>query len=239
LDLVGFQWPVCLDGYRLTRSAAGIENAGQQFKVYAPLKVPALFKEFTDTRANPEGMLDFCNVFGLPLGAGQNARFLSEGGVVTSRQYSASTSALLAHHAQMRRALNLFEKGDSSELIKQCNWSDGLTSMQVQLSKSPDGRLTMLLTPPDLLRAMWFQFAQHACSGTELVKCRNCNKPFVVGTGTGRRRTAEYCDKKCGMAAWLAKQGGIKRGDAHGGRGRTRAWKERGERVKAAGPRTA
>jgi hypothetical protein len=197
MEPIYLQWSYCIDGYSL-QPKGGLVATSQRFQQYEPLKVPALFVQFADAKANPEGMRAFCSKFGLP--TGQGARYVSARGVV-SRRYSVHVDVLLDHQAAMRRALNRFKLGDVSDLITYCNWEARLTALSIQLRRNPDGRLSMILTPPDLLRAMWFQFAQHACSGTHLFRCDWCNNPFVVGTGTKRRSTAKYCSRTCKQAA--------------------------------------
>src|SRR5260370_274206 len=103
---------------------------------------------------------------------------------------------LLAHHAKMRRALNLFERGDASELTRRCN-AEGLAGARIELRHDTNGKLGLFLVPFDLIRAMWMQFAQHACSDARLFRCEHCGKPFRVGTGTGRRSTPKYCSNAC------------------------------------------
>jgi predicted RNA-binding Zn-ribbon protein involved in translation (DUF1610 family) len=140
-------------------------------------------------------MLAFCNRFGLPTGL--------VGGPEFARYPSTIVGSLLKEHAKMRRAFNHLERGDQSELIKR---QQELTPLQIQLVQQTDGRLAFALTPPDLLSAMWYQLALHACDGTKLFKCDHCNKPFIVGSGTKRRSTAKYCSPACGNAAWRASQ---------------------------------
>jgi hypothetical protein len=68
----------------------------------------------------------------------------------------------------------------------------------------------MVLVPPDLMSAMWLQFAQFACSQAQLFRCQRCRKPFLGGTGTGRRRTAKFCLDACKVAAFRERQGATK-----------------------------
>jgi hypothetical protein len=91
-------------------------------------------------------------------------------------------NSLLVHHARMRRAFVLFQKGDPSELVERNNAYDGL--VRTELRREPDERLGMVFVPSDLIRAMWLQFARYACSGAQLFRCQCCNNP---GTGTNRR----------------------------------------------------
>jgi hypothetical protein len=76
----------------------------------------------------------------------------------------------------------------------------------VRLDLGTWGRMKVALVPPNLLSAMWLQLAFHSASGAKLHTCAQCKKPFVVGSGTGRRNTAMYCSRTCNMAAFKARQ---------------------------------
>jgi len=205
LHLVEFEWWRCLDGYRLHRS--GLESASDRFERYRPLETPALFAIFADAPHTADGMLQFCNQFGL-LGGGRpdvpwpRAKPSKE---------SVLVDALLMHHRAMRGALDTLKRINPSRLVKAWNEAiQALALVSAELRTGADGRLRLVLVPPDLIRALFFQFAQHACSGNQLFRCTRCNKPFTVGTGTGRRRTAMYCSNACKVAAYQARQkGGI------------------------------
>lgn len=201
IDLIEFEWWRCLDGYRLIRS--GLESASDRFERYRPLDTPALFALFANSSHTPDGMLQFCNQFGL-LGGGRpditrpNGKPTFEAVIVDE---------LLRHHAYMRGALNLFEKGDVSRLVKAWNETvQALALVRLELRPAADGRLRLVWVPPDLIGAMWHQFALHACAGNQLFRCLRCGKPFIVGTGTGRRKTAMYCSNACKVAAYQARQ---------------------------------
>jgi len=199
--LIEFEWWRCLDGYRLAGS--GLDSASERFEHYWPLETPALFARFADTPRTPEGMLEFCNQFGL---LGGNRPDTRRGG--KPRFESVSMDVLLKHPAKMHGALHLFERGDKSLLKRWNNEEQALALLRTELRTNGNGGLRMVLIPSDLIRAMWLQFAEHVCSGTQLFRCARCNKPFTVGTGTGRRRTAMYCSNACKVAAYQARQRG-------------------------------
>ena len=150
-------------------------------------------------------MEEFCNRFGL-LGGGRAEFALPWDRGPPSFEASA-VGSLLQHHRAIHRAFNRFENGDVSDLIKHCEGDDGLTFLRLRLASDATGQLGMTLMPPDLIRAMWLQFARHACSGAQLFRCQHCNEPYEVGTGTGRRRTAKYCSNACKVAAFKARKG--------------------------------
>lgn len=207
-ETVDLRWRRCIDGYRFApgwtseehktgatifkSNVANIAPISKRFETYRPLQIPALFAVFARTEPNADGMLEFCNKFGVPkpLAAG-----LPMGTV----------NAFLREHRTIRRALSHLEQGDPSELIKH---QGELVTLHVQLVQQPNNRLAFALTPADLLSAMWYQLALHACDGTKLFTCERCNKPFIVGSGTKRRSTAKYCSPACGNAAWRASQKG-------------------------------
>jgi hypothetical protein len=208
---IDFEWPRCLDKYRLTNRVEGYRLEGQRIEGiwkadsaieaisercerYRPLEVPALFVRFArDTPASPKGVLGFCNQFGIPGGArpDEGQRDLI---------HYASVDVLLQQQATMRRAFNVFEKGDSKALMTAFNSAGGASS--IELRQAQDGRLYWCPIPHDLIQAMWLQFAMYASSGTKLFRCQHCNEPFIVGTHTGRRSTAIYCSNACKVAAF-------------------------------------
>jgi hypothetical protein len=227
---IDFEWSRCIDGYRLEtwdgapegtfegrrrrsggwyrvyKSAtpgAWIENVSARYERYRPLDIPALFVRFAkDTPASAKGMLEFCNRFGIP---GSVRADGPRRGDVTRE--GINVGVLLEHQAKMRHAFNLFEARDSKALLLAFNASDGTSLARIELRQAEDGRLHWCHVPPDLIRAMWLQFAMYASSETKLFRCQRCNEPFVVGTHTGRRSTAVYCSNACKVAAFKERHG--------------------------------
>jgi hypothetical protein len=209
-DLIDFTWTRCVDGYRLTKSkprhdrppTVGIESAGDRFEAYRPFeKDPALHMVFgRDMKATPEGILKFCNRWGMP-GGGRFDVPKGRGGLPT-RTWS-SMSELLAVQAAMRHGLNLYEKGEYSDFVTLFNTIYGAAWTRMELRFGPpNSSLRWVLVPPDLIRAMWIMFAYYVSSAAELVRCGNCERPVLVGTATGRRNTRKYCSPACKQAAW-------------------------------------
>jgi hypothetical protein len=199
MDIIEFEWWRCVDGYRLRH--AGLDSASERFERYRPLDTPDLFARFADSGHDSDGMLEFCNQFGLLGGFRPD---IARGDGRPTRE-SVHLDVLLEHHAQLRRASNLFESGKYSQLIKLWR-AVGAALVRTELRVDEDGRLHMVMVPPDLIRALWFQLAGYACSGARLFRCERCNKPFTVGTHTGRRKTAMYCSNACKVAAFQARQ---------------------------------
>ena len=200
-DLIDFVWWRCLDGYRLVRS--GLHSASERFEHYRPLDTPALFAIFGGSPHTADGMLQFCNQFGLLVGGRPDlARLLGK-----PTKQAVIVDEILRHHRAMRRALDLFKRSNPSRLVKTWNEAgQALALVHVELRMTAEGRLRRVFVPPDLIRAMWCQFAEHVCSGRRLFQCSRCNEPFEVGTGTGRRNTAIYCSNACKVAAYQARQ---------------------------------
>jgi hypothetical protein len=202
MDLFEFQWWRCRDGYRLERS--GLVSKSERFERYRPFEISTLFAIFAkDTPASAQGMLSFCNRFGL-LGGGR-ADFAEPWDRRKPTYEAVVLDQLLFQHRAIRRAFVQFENGDASELIKRCNGDEGLTFLRLRVSRDESGQLGIRLMPTDLIRALWVQFAQYACSGTRLFRCQRCNAPFEVGPGTKRRSTAKFCSDRCKMAAFRAR----------------------------------
>jgi hypothetical protein len=61
---------------------------------------------------------------------------------------------------------------------------------------SGDYRQRIIFTPPNLLAAMWLQFAQAVTGEFQLMVCEGCGKYFQVGPG-GRRADSTTCSDAC------------------------------------------
>jgi hypothetical protein len=78
--------------------------------------------------------------------------------------------------------------------------------IRIELQVRDDGGMEMVFAPPALIQAIWFQFAQHACEGSQLLRCERCSTPFVVGSRTGRRTSSKWCSNACKVAAYQERQ---------------------------------
>ena len=65
-----------------------------------------------------------------------------------------------------------------------------------RLAWTPDYHQRLVFTPPNLLGAMWLQFAQAVTGEFELYPCDACGKFFQRGPG-GRRADATTCGDSC------------------------------------------
>jgi hypothetical protein len=60
-----------------------------------------------------------------------------------------------------------------------------------------DGTQNLTIMPPNLLGAMWLQFAQFASGRFELKRCPGCGEYFQAGNGAKRRADAITCSDAC------------------------------------------
>jgi hypothetical protein len=175
------------------------------FETYRPTEFPELFQRFADMPPTAEGVRDFYNKFG-PLQFGSLDLPPSTPGPGWS-SHSLGFGEALAHHAALRRAIELFESGDLSALSKGFN-QGGWGRLRTELRPSSAGKLAMVLVPSSLIQFLWFQLAQYAGSDAKLLRCEQCNHPFLVGTGTSRTSKAKYCSDACRLAAFRERHGG-------------------------------
>jgi hypothetical protein len=209
MKLVDFEWQRCRDGYRLETKGDDfwLASKSDRFDSYRPLEIETLFSIFAeDTAASAIGMHAFCNKFGL-LGGSRRDLAPMRG---TRKSEGVAGSVVLREHRRIQSALFLFHQGNHSKLVRYWNSAHGVGLVRTELRAGPEGRLEMVLMPPDLMSAMWLQFAQYACSPAQLFRCQRCGKPFQVGTGTGRRRTSKFCSDVCKVAAFRERQGATK-----------------------------
>jgi hypothetical protein len=66
-----------------------------------------------------------------------------------------------------------------------------------QLTWTPDGYQQLTLAPPNLLGAMWLQFALVVAGAYQLKRCAACRKYFHVGKGVQKRADAITCSDAC------------------------------------------
>ena len=197
-----FEWSVCRQKYQFTAdrgSKRRLEAAGPDFDRKQPFAINALFARFADASTERK-MLEFCNQWGLPIGLG--AQSLVAKNRFLGRMYSAGVRDLMKHQASMRRAVAAFERGDLSEIMNICNVTESVVSTRLQLRRDAGGKLKLHYEPPNLLGAMWLQFAQLVCDGGRLHRCERCAAPIAVGPGTGRRNTSQWCGNACKVAVY-------------------------------------
>jgi hypothetical protein len=201
--MIDFEWWRCRDGYHLEikEKRRYLVPVSAIFDYYRPLDSGNLFAVFAEAGPTAEGMQSFCNRFGL-LGGGRTD--LPPLGKPTGE--NASVDDFLRQHRAMRRAVDLLERRDVCELAKLWNSSDGFPLVRTELRISSDGAIKMVFAPPALAQAMWLQFAEVACSRSQLRRCKRCSTPFVVGSATGRSSSSKWCSNACKVAAYQERQ---------------------------------
>jgi hypothetical protein len=218
MNLIEFEWIRSPGAYSIVMvpeipgdpPEPGLSTEGEKyFETYRPTEFPVLFQQFADRPATAEGMRDFFNEFG-PLEWREKRRspfsFRPQPGWREHR-FELFVGVLLTQHNLLREAIDLFRAGNLSAVAQGFNqWGWG--RLRPELRPGADGKLAMVLVPSSLLQFLWFQFAQYAGSDAKLFRCEQCNQPFLVGTGTGRRSQAKYCSNACKLAAFRQRRGG-------------------------------
>jgi hypothetical protein len=209
VNLIDFQWTRCPDRYEIAvvkenprdkKSTAHqvITAKSERFESYRPLDgFPFLFSMFADADSTPKGMLAFTNGFGV-LGDMEQGPPPAFGRHIHGQMLE----ELLQHHSMVRRALKAFEQNDPRELIKCINLRRFAGATAIRLQQVAHGGMGVAFVPQSLIQAIWLQFALHASSGAQLMRCERCGTPFTVGTHTGRRNTSKWCSNACKVAAY-------------------------------------
>ena len=70
-----------------------------------------------------------------------------------------------------------------------------VSSLDAKLVADHNG-IRLRVEPPDLLSALWLQFADAAAKGLAN-RCKQCGALFATGPDAGRRRGAEFCSIEC------------------------------------------
>jgi hypothetical protein len=172
----------------------------QYFDKYRPTDIPALFQIFADAPATAGGMRDFYNKFG-PLEFGSD-KFGGDAPQPGWCKYQLGVAEPLAHHARLRRAIELFERGDLSALSKGFGGRWG--KLNIELRPRAANRVTMALIPFSLIHFLWLQLAEYAGGDAKLFRCAQCGHPVLIGSQNSPRRSrkAKYCSSVCRLAAF-------------------------------------
>lgn len=205
-DLLRFEWSRDRKGYEikhvprqtiagrptiLTEAIAAehdeIAGRGGRLQSYRPFAAgPALYKEFCDLKPTGPAIVKFASRYGL----------------LTERKGNERLDYWQDAIKGMRKSVLFAESGNLDAFVRA--WNQG-NMARLAVTFDPviaDGRPTMRITPQTLHDALWLQVAQSLSSATGLRQCVECGSWFVFGTGTGRRKSADYCSDRCRKAAW-------------------------------------
>lgn len=165
---------------------------GNQYETYYPLKeYPTLFMEFATVNQDPESVIQFLNRYGLLEGF---------------RKFT-EVNFFLRCSMELKKAVdswdNSRESRDYSQFIELFNRKS--RTVELMLTNGIAAPI-LKITPPDLLDAIWIQFAQFVTGSNYLRRCAFCGTWFIFGTGTGRRKSAHYCSDRCRKAAFNARK---------------------------------
>ncbi len=85
----------------------------------------------------------------------------------------------------------------NKRLSDEFNESDRKIAAVPCLVWGADGNQSLRIMPPNLLGAMWLQFAQFASGAYHLKRCPGCSRYFQAGEGAPRRADAVTCSDAC------------------------------------------
>jgi hypothetical protein len=184
---IDFEWQRDEAGYRLINRPSrnpALAAKGGALRPHRPLEYHAtLFKQFAEIET-PNHCLAFAECFGLL-------------GVTNTRDGSESVILWLAEAADLREALNLYEREPAMLLIRYGAYCSANIEAKLTAGE-PSGRPVLTMVPRSLLAAIKLQFLRHVSSGNTLRACENCGVWFTVGAG-GRRRDARFHSNQCSI----------------------------------------
>jgi hypothetical protein len=170
---------------------------GARLEPYPPFKCTALYRKLARVPETPEGVLEF----------------VGECGMLTAPHKRVSVDVFYSAIRKIRRAVDAYDKQAWPAVFDACQPVGRLT---VQLIPGePGSRPTLRYLVPDLLSAIWLQFADDISGGYPMRECKRpaCRKWFKVGKEFGRdarRADADYCSDTCRMAHTYERSKGMK-----------------------------
>jgi hypothetical protein len=150
---------------------------------YRPLeRFETLFKIFANEVRAPRDVLDFVQKFG-PLTTGGHDENIGEPVYDT------------IVHAEGMREFFYYIGGDNRRLQRGIDAQlNPLGRIDFSLDFDPaTARPRLMLSPSDLLDALWLQFGQMLSGDSPLRRCQHCGEWFESGVRTGRRADAKFC----------------------------------------------
>lgn len=170
-----------------------VKGNGGKPQAYRPFaNGPAVYKEFIELR-DKASILDFAGRFGL----------------LEKREGSERLDYWQESIKGMRESVRFAESGKADKFVSQWNRR---SPARLAIEFDPivtDGKPTLRIVPMTLLDGLWLQVAQSLASSTSLRQCIQCQSWFVFGTGTGRRKSADYCSDKCRKAAFRRRRANL------------------------------
>ena len=156
---------------------------------YSPLEGNvALFKEIADTEQTETGVLLFASRYG-PL-------------TDPPQDFDEWRRAI----QNMRQTVEFAFAGDTGQFTEAWNKSAAqIARAHLRFARRGAHGLSLQLVPRSLLDAAMIQLAHARVGGHRMLVCDNCNKSFIVGTGTSRRVTSKFCGTIC-RKAWHRRQ---------------------------------
>ena len=157
---------------------------------YRPLEIfPSLFREFAEIDYSPEGV----------------KRFVDRFGPIHNRDGVEEVMNCYASAATMHKAVEWWEEArESGNWTRIASYFNEERRGRISVSLDPvvsTGPPALHIEPDSLLAGMWLQFAQAVTENSYLRRCAWCPTWFAYGSGTGRRKTAQYCSDRCRKAA--------------------------------------
>lgn len=199
MQLVNFAWQIdpagyeIRDGYRpaddgaISTIASGeyrwryLAGRSGESRPTRPLEGNrAIFVELANAGRDEQGAIDFANEFGLLFTSAELRMDVWSGDVVGMNEW-----------VRLARDPNNFRS----------TWNrnaDSLARSTLRLGRN----FALQLEPASLLDAAFLQLVTHVAAGGGLQVCQHCKKPFVTGTGTGKRSTSKYCGNTCRQRAY-------------------------------------
>jgi hypothetical protein len=219
-ELIKLIWWRCIDGYQIDQLSPGkkkghfgsdglrgsalgaVRSRSERFECYEPLRLPdsALFDEFAKAPATASGMCKFADVYGLP---SLGSRVVPPAAGRPTVQ-AVSVALLLQEHRELRRAVSFHSARMWAEFERAVNART--VACWHELRANAAGSFQRVFVVSNLIDGMWLQLCAHATSGSLLLRCQRCSKPFLVSADTKRRRTRKWCSDRCKMQNYHKKE---------------------------------
>ena len=233
-----FSWRVATEGYawQLEADDGGAEEFDTEpklyldllvweFRTYAPMSFPGLFRTFADTAPTPTATLAFANewgnlgdVFSEPdepdeppddMDDSQRRAWVRD--IESDRRIYDPFSLWSISIKKMRQCVELWDArrrgqntpDESERLLSIVEDELGQDRMEVRIERSertPSG-FALDYLPRNLLGALWLQLALAICENKDFRQCAACGKWFELSP-TEHRTSRRYCSEACRSRAY-------------------------------------